>query len=119
MRILLIGAGGVGSAAVAIAARRDFFDALVIADFDPARAQRAVDAVVATGGADPRLSAAQVDASDPGAVEALARVHGVDTRAQRGGSPLRDADLRRRFRCWRRLSGSRDVAVPSASRAPA
>ena len=63
MRILLIGAGGVGSAVVAIAARRDFFDALVVADFDQGKAQRAIDAVATTRGADPRISAAQLDAS--------------------------------------------------------
>ena len=42
MRVLVVGAGGVGSAAAAIAARRSFFSRFVIADFDPARAQRAV-----------------------------------------------------------------------------
>ena len=38
MRILMVGAGGVGSSAAQIAARRDFFEALVVADYDPARA---------------------------------------------------------------------------------
>ena len=33
MRILLIGAGGVGAAFTAIAARRDFFETVVVADF--------------------------------------------------------------------------------------
>ena len=68
MRIVLIGAGGVGSAVVSIATRRGFFDALVIADQDPGKAERAV-------GSDPRVSAAQVDASDSGAVQRLARRH--------------------------------------------
>ena len=76
MRMLLIGAGGVGSAVVAIAARRDFFDALVVADFDQGKTQRAIDAVATTRGADPRISAAQLDASSAGAVEHLARLHG-------------------------------------------
>ena len=40
MRILVIGAGGVGSAVVPIAVRRDFFERLVVADYDPARAER-------------------------------------------------------------------------------
>ena len=40
MRILLVGAGGVGSAIAAIAARRGFAQ-LVVADYDLARAQRA------------------------------------------------------------------------------
>ena len=44
MRILLVGAGGVGAAFTAIAARRDFFEAIVIADYDPARAEKAAAA---------------------------------------------------------------------------
>ena len=38
MRVLLVGAGGVGSAFVKIAARRDFIESLVVADIDGARA---------------------------------------------------------------------------------
>ncbi len=44
MRILLVGAGGVGGAFTAIAARRDFFESIVIADYDPARAEKAAAA---------------------------------------------------------------------------
>src|SRR6266545_8372290 len=43
MRILLVGAGGVGTAFARIAARRAFAE-LVIADYDLARAQRAAAA---------------------------------------------------------------------------
>ena len=57
MRILLVGAGGVGAAFAAIAARRDFFETIVVADYDLARAERAASA--ATTGS----SRAQVDAS--------------------------------------------------------
>jgi saccharopine dehydrogenase-like NADP-dependent oxidoreductase len=32
MRILLVGAGGVGSAAAAIVVRRDFYETIVVAD---------------------------------------------------------------------------------------
>ena len=39
MRVLVIGAGGVGSAVVPIAARRDFFERLVVADYDAGRAR--------------------------------------------------------------------------------
>ncbi|RFU22156.1 saccharopine dehydrogenase family protein [Geodermatophilus marinus] len=70
MRILLVGAGGVGSAVAAIAARRPFVDRLVVADFDPARAEKAV---AVTG--DPRLVAARVDASDEAGVRALLAEH--------------------------------------------
>ncbi len=68
MRILIVGAGGVGTAAVRIAARRDFFERCVVADHDEGRARAAVDAV-----ADGRFAAARVDASDAGAVTDLVR----------------------------------------------
>ncbi|MEW2441922.1 saccharopine dehydrogenase family protein [Micromonospora marina] len=71
MRILLVGAGGVGSAAVSIAARRSFFETTVVADHDPARAARAV-----TGHGD-RFVAATVDASSADAVAALCREHRI------------------------------------------
>jgi saccharopine dehydrogenase (NAD+, L-lysine forming) len=73
MRILLVGAGGVGSAVTAIAARRHFVERLVVADFDPARAEKAVAAA-----GDPRFVAARVDASDEAGVRALLAEHGCD-----------------------------------------
>ncbi|WP_444949997.1 saccharopine dehydrogenase family protein [Micromonospora ureilytica] len=71
MRVLLVGAGGVGSAAVAIAARRTFFEIMVVADHDPVRAERAV------AGHGDRFVAAQVDASSADAVTALCREHRI------------------------------------------
>jgi saccharopine dehydrogenase (NAD+, L-lysine-forming) len=73
MRILVIGAGGVGSAAVAIAARRSFFEHLVIADYDPARVEHALAQVEG----DARFSGAQVDASSVGAIVALIGEHRI------------------------------------------
>jgi saccharopine dehydrogenase (NAD+, L-lysine forming) len=73
MRILLVGAGGVGSAAVAIAARRGFFETMVVSDYDLARAERAVAAHAGDG----RFVAARVDASSADAVAALCREHDV------------------------------------------
>ena len=70
MRILLVGAGGVGSAFARIAARRRFAD-LVIADYDLARAQRAA---AASGS----YLAVQLDARDEQAVAALAAEHSCD-----------------------------------------
>jgi saccharopine dehydrogenase-like NADP-dependent oxidoreductase len=70
MRILLVGAGGVGGAFTAIAARRDFFETIVIADYDAARAERAA-------ATDDRFSPAQLDASDAAAVTALCREHEI------------------------------------------
>jgi saccharopine dehydrogenase (NAD+, L-lysine-forming) len=71
MRVLVVGAGGVGAAATGIAARRDFFDLFVVADYDRARAERAV------GNQPRRFVAAQVDASSPDAVAALCREHRI------------------------------------------
>jgi saccharopine dehydrogenase-like NADP-dependent oxidoreductase len=71
MRILVIGAGGVGSAVVPIAARRDFFEHMVVADYDPARAEHAI-----TRG-DRRFTAARVDASKADEVAALCREHRI------------------------------------------
>ncbi|MHA7262582.1 saccharopine dehydrogenase family protein [Arthrobacter sp. TMN-37] len=72
MRILILGAGGVGSAAVRIAVRRRFFDLLVVADYDPARPEALVESL-----GDGRLVAAQVDASSAEAVAAVVRGHGI------------------------------------------
>jgi saccharopine dehydrogenase (NAD+, L-lysine forming) len=72
MRILLIGAGGVGSAFCAIAARRDFFEAIVVCDYDEARAKQAAE-----GPGDARLSSAQVDATAADDVAELVRRHGI------------------------------------------
>ncbi len=72
MRILVVGAGGVGSAVAPIAARRDFFERCVVADYDAARAATTVARV-----GDPRFAAARVDASSSDAVAALCREHGI------------------------------------------
>jgi saccharopine dehydrogenase-like NADP-dependent oxidoreductase len=72
MRVLLVGAGGVGAAAVGIAARRDFFDRFVVADHDPARAEKAV-----SGTGSDRFVATRVDAASPEAIAALCREHDI------------------------------------------
>jgi saccharopine dehydrogenase-like NADP-dependent oxidoreductase len=71
VRVLLVGAGGVGSAAVGIAARRRFFDAMVVADYDGERAARAV------AGADPRITATRVDASSAAEITQLCRAERI------------------------------------------
>ncbi|MFG2755494.1 saccharopine dehydrogenase family protein [Streptomyces wuyuanensis] len=74
MRILLVGAGGVGTAVTRIAARRDFFEHMVVADYDEGRARAAVAGVPRAGGgasAGDRFSAARIDASDEAAVKEL------------------------------------------------
>ena len=55
MRILVIGAGGVGSAVVPIAARRSFFERMVVADYDaPAPIGRSPGWPAITGSSRPR-----------------------------------------------------------------
>ncbi len=68
MRILLVGAGGVGTAITRISARRAFFDHMVVADYDLSRAEAAVAHL---GDAASRFRAVRVDASDEAAVTAL------------------------------------------------
>src|SRR5918993_3462262 len=73
MRVLVLGAGGVGAAFAAIARRRDFFDRMVLADLDPARARAAV-----AGLDDGRVAPAGIDASDRRAIVELARAERAD-----------------------------------------
>jgi saccharopine dehydrogenase (NAD+, L-lysine-forming) len=62
MRVLVVGAGGVGAAFAAIAQRRDAFERVTMADVSP---QRAHEVVARLGEAD-RFAAERVDASDRG-----------------------------------------------------
>ena len=70
MRILLVGAGGVGAAFASIAARRDFFEALLIVDHDTESAEKAA-------AADPRFAWAAIDAGDVDALVDIAREHRI------------------------------------------
>jgi saccharopine dehydrogenase-like NADP-dependent oxidoreductase len=72
LRVLVVGAGGVGAAAGAVAARRRFFERFVLADIDGARAARAAAPLGDRGGS------AQLDASDAAAIAALARAERAD-----------------------------------------
>ncbi len=74
MKILVVGAGGVGASFAPIAARRDFYEHIVFADYDEARAKSVVERY---DGGTGRFSAAQVDASDASAVAELCRSLGV------------------------------------------
>jgi saccharopine dehydrogenase-like NADP-dependent oxidoreductase len=78
MRILLVGAGGVGDAIAKIAARRSFFETIVVSDYDITRAQRTISWIAAKHPDHAsRFVAAQIDASDPDTVAAVAREHGA------------------------------------------
>jgi saccharopine dehydrogenase (NAD+, L-lysine-forming) len=70
MRILLVGAGGVGTAFARIAARRPFAE-LVVADYDLGRAQRAA-------AAKDSYQAVRLDARDEAAAAALLTGRGCD-----------------------------------------
>ena len=70
MRILLVGAGGVGTAITRIAARRPFAE-LIVADYDLARAQHAA-------AAKDSYVAVQLDARDEAATATLLTEHGCD-----------------------------------------
>src|SRR5829696_2725782 len=73
MRILVIGAGGVGSATVGIARRRPFFEHLVVADHDPDR----VETALAHAEGDSRFAGPRVGASDTLAIVQLIREHRI------------------------------------------
>ncbi len=70
MRILLVGAGGVGTAFARIAARRPFAE-LIIGDYDPGRAERAA-------AASEKYRAVRLDARDADAVSRLLADHACD-----------------------------------------
>ena len=75
MRILLVGAGGVDQDR--IAARRNFFETIVVSDYDLARAERTIAWLESKRQAIGRFVAARIDASDPDSVAAVAREHRV------------------------------------------
>ncbi len=60
MKVLVVGAGGVGSAFAAIAQRRDAFERVTLADVSPRRAREAAARLAEAD----RFAAEQVDASD-------------------------------------------------------
>ena len=78
MRILLVGAGGVGDAIAKIAARRSFFEMMVVSDYDITRAERTIAWIEARHGAQQgRFVAERIDASNPDNVAAIAQMHDI------------------------------------------
>ena len=75
MRVLLIGVGTVGEAIARMAATREWCDALVLADYDLARA-RGLEGEL--GSSPVRISVEGIDAREAGAVADLARRHQAD-----------------------------------------
>ncbi len=77
MRILLVGAGGVGDAIAKIAARRSFFETIIVTDYDKSRAEQTIEWIRTKHGEDvaSRFVADQIDASKPEVVADVARKH--------------------------------------------
>ncbi len=73
MRVLVIGAGGVGSAIATAAGESDVLAGVVVADVDGARAARAI-----AGLDERRFAAHAADASDASGLEALASAEKID-----------------------------------------
>ena len=79
---------GVGSAAAKLLVERDFFDALVVADYSAERAEASARAASERRDGETRVASAQIDASSVEGVEALA---GDDVAV--GVPPPGDGDL--------------------------
>jgi saccharopine dehydrogenase-like NADP-dependent oxidoreductase len=73
VRILVVGSGGVGAAVAAVAARRNFFERMLLTDLDPARPE-----AVVTRLGDARFEAAPLDASNREAVRDALVAAGAD-----------------------------------------
>lgn len=79
MRILLVGAGGVGDAIAKVAAKREFYELIVVSDYDPARAEASIAWIRAKHGdavAD-KFLAAKIDASSAANVTELIREYDI------------------------------------------
>lgn len=79
MRILLIGAGGVGDAVAKIAAKRDFYDLIVVSDYDQSRADATIAWIADKYGDEvaARFVSAKIDASNAAAIVELAKAHDI------------------------------------------
>ena len=73
MRVLVVGAGGVGAAIARAGSSSEVFERVVVGDLDGARATRAVEQCD-----DARFAAAKLDASDAAAIVALAQAEAID-----------------------------------------
>jgi saccharopine dehydrogenase-like NADP-dependent oxidoreductase len=80
MRILLVGAGGVGDAIAKIAATRNFYEQIVVTDYDLSRAERTIAWIEKRHGAEVagKFLAAKIDASSAANVTEMCRTHKID-----------------------------------------
>ena len=74
MKVLLVGVGGVGEAIAVIAQERPWLEKMVLADINLERAREVQQRLHVPD----KFVVAPIDASDRGAIVALAREHGVD-----------------------------------------
>jgi saccharopine dehydrogenase-like NADP-dependent oxidoreductase len=79
MRILLVGAGGVGDAVAKLAAERDFYELFVISDYDVSRAEHTLEWIANRHGEEvaSKFLAIKIDASNAAGVAATAKEHGI------------------------------------------
>jgi saccharopine dehydrogenase-like NADP-dependent oxidoreductase len=79
MRILLIGAGGVGDAVAKVAARRDFYETIVLADYDQSRCDATIAWIRSRhgDGVASRFVSEKIDASSAANVTELARQYDI------------------------------------------
>ena len=79
MRILLVGAGGVGDAIAKIAAERDFFEVMVVSDYDLSRAEKSIEWIRARHGDEvaAKFIPAKIDASNAANVVEICKAHEI------------------------------------------
>ncbi len=80
MRILLIGAGGVGDAVAKIAAKRSFYEHFIVSDYDQGRADKTIAWIEDRYGAEvaSRFSSLKIDASNAASMAQLIKENNVD-----------------------------------------
>ena len=79
MRILLIGAGGVGDAIAKVAAERSFFEVMVVSDYDLTRAEKTIEWIRNRHGDEvaAKFIPAKIDASNAANVVEMCRSHNI------------------------------------------
>jgi saccharopine dehydrogenase-like NADP-dependent oxidoreductase len=79
MRILLVGAGGVGAAIAKIASERSFFEVMVVSDFDIARSEDAIEWIRKRHGDEvaAKFIPAKIDASNASNIIELCKQHNI------------------------------------------
>ena len=79
MRILLVGAGGVGNAIAKIAATRSFYEQIVVSDYTQSRADEVIEWIRDRHGDEiaSKFVSAKIDAGNAANVTDLCREHGI------------------------------------------